>query len=113
MPRYCLIMSISISISSSGCNSAQPESSGPIGLYNKHCASCHAQAGEPGGPKLGSSKGTDLRHIGSKPDRTIEWLAEYIRDPKSKRPDSRMPGFEGKLTDVEIRELAELLAAQK
>lgn len=96
-----------------GCNPSQPAASGPKGTYAQHCASCHAQAGEAGGPSLGSSKGPSLTHIGSEPGRTVAWLADYIRDPKSKRKDARMPGFEGKLTEEEIHALAELLAVQK
>src|SRR5262245_59688280 len=97
-----------------GCGSGQPAESGPKGVYTQHCARCHAQAGVPGGPKLGSSTGPDLSHVGSKRGRTADWLADYIRDPKSKDPGVKgMPGFEGKLTDDEIRSLAEWLAAKK
>ncbi len=96
-----------------GCGPSQPALTGPKGTYAQHCASCHAQAGEPGGPSLGSSKGPSLTHVGSEPGRTVTWLADYIRDPKSKRKDAKMDGFEGKLTAEEIRALAELLAAQK
>lgn len=96
-----------------GCGSKEQPASGPKGLFDQHCARCHAQAGEPGGPGVGSSKGPSLAHIGSEPNRTADWLADYIRDPQRKRPDAKMPKFEGKLTDEEIRSLAEYLAAMK
>lgn len=113
MPHCRVILAAALTLALTGCGSPPSALTGPKAAYAQHCATCHAQAGEPGGPKLGSSKGTDLSHIGSKRDRTVEWIAEYIRDPKSQRSDARMPGFEGKLTVEEIRALAELLAAQK
>jgi mono/diheme cytochrome c family protein len=113
MPRWQAILVFALNCVLAGCNPSQPALTGPKGTYAQHCASCHAQAGEPGGPKLGSSKGTNLTHIGSEPGRTVEWLAAYIRDPKSQRSNAKMPAFEGKLTEEEIRAVAELLAAQK
>ena len=83
-------------------------------LFDMHCAKCHAQAGEPGGPKLGSSRGPNLTHIGSVSGRDAEWLANFIRDPKSVRSDAKlMPKFEGVLKEDEIRTLADYLAKQK
>jgi cytochrome c553 len=98
----------------SGCGPSKPASSDPQTLYDFHCTRCHARAGEPGGPSLGGSVGPDLRHIGSAKGMTAEWLAAYIRNPKSQRPDARvMPAFEDKMSDDEIRSLAEFLAAKK
>ncbi len=85
----------------------------PKVLFDMHCAKCHAQAGEPGGPGLGSSKGPKLTHIGSEPNHNAEWLAKFIRDPKSVRSDAKMPKFEGTMKDEEIQTLAEWLAAKK
>jgi mono/diheme cytochrome c family protein len=97
-----------------GCGPEKPVAAGPEGLYEVHCARCHARAGEPGGPRLGGSKGPDLTHIGSAKGMTKEWLADYIRDPNSKRPDQRtMPAFGDKMSDEQIRSLAEWLAAKK
>ena len=45
---------------------------------------------------------------------TADWLAAYIRNPKSMRPDARvMPAFEEDMTVAEIRSLAEWLANKK
>jgi mono/diheme cytochrome c family protein len=79
-----------------------------------HCAKCHARAGEPGGPDIGGSRGPDLSKIGGNRDRNAEWFAMWIRDPKSVKPDAKlMPAFKDKLTEEQIRELAEWLAAKK
>lgn len=91
-----------------------PPGAGPEALYQYHCARCHARAGEPGGPTRGGSKGPDLTHIGSATGMTADWLSAYIKDPKSQRPDAKlMPAFGDKMTDAEIRSLAEWLAAKK
>ncbi len=101
-----------------GCGASNTESqqiTDPAVLFNMHCAKCHAQAGQPGGPPgIGSSKGPNLTHIGSEPGHTAEYIAKYIRDPKSVNPKSKlMPKFEGVMTDEQIRILAEHLAAKK
>jgi mono/diheme cytochrome c family protein len=99
-----------------GCGKSAKEAA-PIGdpkvLFEMNCSKCHAQAGETGGPRLGSSKGPNLTHIGSEPGRNAEWIASYIRDPKSQKPDSRMPKFEGAMKEEEIQTLAKYLAERK
>lgn len=95
----------------SGANA--PAITDPKVLFEMRCAKCHAQAGEPGGPRLGSSKGPNLTHIGSEPGRTAQWIEKYIRDPKSERADARMPKFAGEMKDEEIHTLAEYLAGRK
>jgi mono/diheme cytochrome c family protein len=103
-----------LTVALAGCGNSGPADSSPKGLFDANCARCHAQAGEPGGPPaVGSSKGPNLKKIGSEPGRTVDWLTEYIRDPKSKKPNPKMEGFGGKLKDEEIRSLAEYLAAMK
>jgi mono/diheme cytochrome c family protein len=96
-----------------GCDSRKPPP-GPAGLFEVHCARCHAQAGEPGGPGIGGSTGPDLSKITARPGRTAEYLANFIRDPKSVDPDAKiMPAFADTLTEDEIKSLAEWLAAKK
>jgi mono/diheme cytochrome c family protein len=101
-------------LSLAGCGKSDPGEGGPKVTYENHCAKCHARSGEPGGPGIGGSRGPDLSKVGANPAHTAEWLADYIRDPKSKRPDAKlMPAFGGKLTEAQIKELAEWLAAKK
>jgi cytochrome c553 len=98
-----------------GCGGSKPAEAGPKGLFDAHCARCHAQAGQPGGPpSIGSSKGPNLSKIGSATGRDAEYFAKFIRDPKSVKPDAKlMPAFGDKLTDDEIRQLAEYLVGMK
>ncbi|MFM8273575.1 MAG: c-type cytochrome [Gemmata sp.] len=111
LAAYALFASLCVLF---GCGKTEaPTGTDPKALFDHHCAKCHAQAGEPGGPpKIGASKGPNLTKIGV--DRDAEWLAAYIRDPKSKKGDPKlMPAFGGTLTDEQIKSLAEYFAAKK
>jgi mono/diheme cytochrome c family protein len=117
MSRRGLLLSLTTAVLTcviAGCGGA-PVASGPSGLFDVHCAKCHAQAGQPGGPpSIGSSKGPDLAKITTRPGRDADYIARFIRDPKGVKPDAKlMPAFAGKLTDDEIRSLAEYVAAMK
>jgi mono/diheme cytochrome c family protein len=97
-----------------GCGKKEPVATGPQATYEQHCARCHARAGQPGGPDIGGSKGPPLSDVPNRPGRTKEWVADYIRDPKSVKPDAKMmPAFKGTLTDAQINELAEWLTTKK
>jgi mono/diheme cytochrome c family protein len=113
--RWVRLFSIAaLSVPLFGCGPSKPTTTDPQVLYDFHCARCHARAGEPGGPSLGGSVGPDLSHVGSGRGMTAEWIAAYIRNPKSMRPDARvMPAFEGEMTEEQIRSLAESLAKKK
>jgi mono/diheme cytochrome c family protein len=109
--RFALTFAL---VALAGCGDSQPPAPGPQGTYDRHCAECHAQAGEPGGPGVGGSRGPNLSKIAERPGRTAEWLAEYIRDPKTAKPGAKlMPAFGDKLSAAQIKELAEWLAAKK
>jgi mono/diheme cytochrome c family protein len=97
-----------------GCGDSKSGASGPQATYDQHCARCHARAGEPGGPSIGGSKGPPLADVPNRPGRTKEWVADYIRDPKSVKPDAKMmPAFKDTLTEQQINELAEWLTTKK
>ena len=97
-----------------GCGKKDTGATGPQATYEQHCARCHARAGEPGGPDIGGSKGPPLKDVPNRPGRTKEWVADYIRDPKSVKPDAKMmPAFKDTLTDAQINELAEWLTTKK
>jgi cytochrome c2 len=57
-------------------------------------------------------KGPDLGKVGQDPAHTVEWLMAYIRDPKSRKPDAKMPP-QGKINDQDLRAVAEYLASLK
>ena len=78
-----------------------------------------AQGGPPGGPPGGPggrgpggfSRPPDLGKVGADPEHTVEWLVAFIRDPKSKKPDARMPPYAEKIKDEDLQALAEFLAS--
>jgi mono/diheme cytochrome c family protein len=79
-------------------------------IFEAQCIRCHRSGG--GGPGRGrGGRGPDLSRIGAK--HPVDWLQEHIRDPRSHNPNSRMPGFEEKLSQEELRSVAEYLASLK
>ena len=88
-------------------------------LFDANCARCHtvggsgSSSGEGGGKMGGRGRGPDLSKVGADRSHTIDWLMAHIRNPKAHNPDSRMPAFEGKLKDEELRALAVYLASLK
>jgi mono/diheme cytochrome c family protein len=101
--------------SNSGPSSAPPavaEAAAPTdgkGVFEHSCAKCHSVTGGSGG----RMKGPDLSHVGGQADHDAAWIAEHVRNPKSHKPGSRMPAFEGKLTPEQIKNVSEFLAAKK
>jgi mono/diheme cytochrome c family protein len=86
-----------------------------------NCSRCHAIGGSGGPPgggpaagggRMGRIRGPDLGRTGADPTHTVEWLMAHIRNPKSHKPDSRMPAF-GNINDQDLRALAEYLASLK
>jgi len=76
------------------------------GLYEKKCKVCHSIGGT-GGPM--AKMGGALDGVGAKRD--TAWLTEYVRNPKSKIPDSKMPAL--KMTDEERDAIVEYLESLK
>jgi mono/diheme cytochrome c family protein len=109
--------------------------SGPFAAGKKvfaanNCARCHTIGGAggpagggpmaggargPGGPggKMGQNRGPDLGKVGRDPAHTVDWLMAHIRNPKAHKSQSRMPPFEGKIHENDLRALAEYLASLK
>jgi mono/diheme cytochrome c family protein len=76
-------------------------------LFAQNCQKCHAtEAGKRG-------KGPSLAGIGSKPDRSVDWIIAHIKNPTTHKPTSGMTAFEGKLSDADLKALAEYLLTLK
>jgi mono/diheme cytochrome c family protein len=71
------------------------------------CARCHALGGQGGG------RAPDLTHVGADPSHTPQWLAEHVKNPKAQNPSSRMPAFEGRISDSDLNALGVYLASLK
>src|SRR6266508_438358 len=62
-------------------------------VFDKKCANCHSVTSPTmGGPKR---KGPNLSKVGS--ERSVEWLADHVKNPQSHEPGSKMPEFASKL----------------
>ena len=71
------------------------------------CAKCHAVGGQ------GGRGGPDLSRTGAQAGHTAQWLVEHIKNPKAHNPSSRMPGFQGKISDKDLLALGAYLASLK
>lgn len=71
------------------------------------CGRCHAVNGR------GGRRGPDLSKVGAEDEHTVDWLIAHIKNPKQHKPDSRMPAFEGKISESDLKVLAEFLAGLK
>jgi mono/diheme cytochrome c family protein len=90
-----------------------PQAAGKRSFVKNRCLTCHLVNG--GSPVPGSvpgkkRKGPDLGKTARDRRRSVEWLMAYVRDPKSKDPDAKMPA-QDKITDTDLRAVAEYLAS--
>jgi len=90
-----------------GAGPVQAASAGRAVYEAQGCARCHAINGQ------GGRMGPDLTRVGAQPGRTAEQLAEHVRNPKAHNPGSRMPAFEGKISEQDLKALGEYLASLK
>lgn len=89
---------------------ARTGAAGAKELFAANCAKCH---GLDGAEPTGAMKGPDLTKAGSDAAHTADWIAEHIRNPKAHTADSKMPGFEKKLSAEDVKTLADDLAKRK
>lgn len=85
-------------------------------VFDQHCLKCHSVdgGGAGGGPKgKGGWGNPDLAKVSADPAHTPEWLAEHVRNPKAHNPGSRMPAFDGKLSDDEVKSVVEYMGKLK
>lgn len=75
-------------------------------MFDTNCLNCHAT--QPGG-KIGM--GPNLSKVGG--NRTAEWLADHVKDPKSHNPASKMPEFGSKLKPEDLKSVTDFMAGLK
>jgi mono/diheme cytochrome c family protein len=99
-----------------GAGGSQTGSAGRNVFDAHNCQRCHS-IGDGDGMMAGGgrrrNKGPDLSHVGRDSSHTVAWLMDHVRDPKSHRPNSRMPPYGDKMSDQELKFLAEYLASLK
>ena len=70
-------------------------------FFTNGCYGCHVVG------KAGTPIGPDLSHVGAR--YSPEYLALWLRDPRTQRPSAHMPALE--LSEADIRELTAYLAS--
>ncbi len=84
-----------------------PASVGKGVFTSSGCMNCHSVGGQ------GGRRGPNLSKVGADPQHTAEWLAAYVKDPKSQNPTSRMPAFGNRINDQNLQALGAYLASLK
>ena len=81
-----------------------PAAAAPV-LYVKWCANCHGSNGQ--GAQQGQLRFPQLRGVGAKPRRTVDDIVSLLKDPEAYDLLPPMRSFSSKLTEPEMREIAE------
>lgn len=76
-------------------------------IFKSQCANCHTINGE------GGKKGPELSKAGAEAEHTVAWFASFIKNPKSKDANSRMPGFEGRIDEKDLQTVSKYLTTLK
>lgn len=78
------------------------------GIFKAHaCGNCHTIGG------AGGRMGPELTKVGAESEHTEQWLADHIKNPKTHKPNSTMPAYEGKINDKDMETLTKYLASLK
>jgi len=91
---------------SAGIGPGQP----PV-LYDKFCANCHGQHGEGG--RQGALKFPPLLDVSTKPHRTVDDIVALLHKPETYGLQPPMRSFTDKLTEEQMREIAEWVVKLK
>ena len=95
------------SISGDAAKTAPGEVEAGKTAFNANCARCHGNDGS------GGKQGPDLAHAGADATKTQQWFIGFIKNPKSQKPNTKMPGFEGKIQESDISSIAAWLVTHK
>jgi ubiquinol-cytochrome c reductase cytochrome b subunit len=100
-----------ISLASPTTSAPDSTSGGPPVMYTKFCANCHGSNGE--GASQGQLKFPPLLDVAAKPRRTVTDIVEILKDPPAYGISPPMRSFQDKLSDEQMREIAEWVVKLK
>jgi len=84
---------------------------GPPEMYTKFCASCHGSHGQ--GAQQGPLKFPALLDVPAKPRRSVDDIVGLLKDPTAYGLQPPMRSFSTKLTEEQMREIAEWIVKLK
>jgi cytochrome c553 len=87
------------------------QSGGAPPIYVKFCSNCHGAHGE--GAQQGRLKFPPLLDVSAKPRRSVDDIVALLKDPEAYGLQPPMRSFSSKLTEQEMREIAEWLMQLK
>jgi ubiquinol-cytochrome c reductase cytochrome b subunit len=88
-----------------------PASAGAPVMYTKFCANCHGSQGQ--GAQQGPLKFPPLLDVPSKPRRSVDDIVALLKDPTAYGLQPPMRSFSTKLTEAQMREIAEWIVKLK
>jgi ubiquinol-cytochrome c reductase cytochrome b subunit len=86
-------------------------SGGPPATYIEFCANCHGKNGE--GARQGRLNFPSLLDVPTKPRRTVDDIVVLLKDPTAYGLQPPMKSFSNKLTEQQMREIAEWIVKLK
>jgi mono/diheme cytochrome c family protein len=90
--------------------SATPDATAPA-AYSKFCAQCHGDSGEGG--RQGPFRFPALINVSAKPRRTADDIVSLLKEPVAYDLQPPRTTFKGKLSDEQMREIAEWVVKLK
>jgi mono/diheme cytochrome c family protein len=90
---------------------SQSQSSGAPVLYQKFCVDCHGPNGE--GARKGRLNFPPLQGVAAKPRRTVDDIVGLLKDPTAYGLQPPMRSFSDKLSEPQMREIAEWIVKLK
>jgi ubiquinol-cytochrome c reductase cytochrome b subunit len=83
----------------------------PPDMYIKFCVQCHGEHGE--GARQGPLRFPPLLNVSTKPRRTVDDIVALLKDPAAYGLERPMTSFSGKLSEEQMREIAEWVVKLK
>ena len=100
-----------LTLANSASTTAQAVSGGPPVMYMKFCVNCHGEHGE--GARQGKLNFPPLLDVAAKPRRTVDDIVGLLKDPPAYGLEPPMRSFSNKLTEPQMREIAEWIVKLK
>ena len=91
-------------------NSTASDGSSPL-KFIQYCANCHGLRGE--GARQGVLTFPPLLNVAAKPRRTVNDIVELLKDPAAYGLQPPMRSFSDKLSEAEMKEIAEFVVRLK